>query len=112
MLHFPAIDPVATGFRNNTEAAIVDAVIYGESITITWTLTNLSKIAFRRPRPTAYREKRRLEELYGPGAQTDMRTDSALSFYSGHASITSAMAAKRVDGPAAASEVIRPNRRF
>jgi undecaprenyl-diphosphatase len=92
---FAALDPIATGFRNSAEAGLVDAVLYGETITLTWSMTNLAKIAFRRPRPTAYREKARLEALYGPNAQIPdiTQTDSALSFYSGHASITSAVAA-------------------
>jgi membrane-associated phospholipid phosphatase len=92
---FAALDPIATGFRNNAEAGLVDGVIYGETITLTWSMTNLAKIAFRRPRPTAYREKARLEALYGANAPTPdlTQTNSALSFYSGHASITSAVAA-------------------
>lgn len=92
---FAVVDPIATGFRNSGEAGLVDAVIYGETITLTWSITNLAKIAFRRPRPTAYREKARLQTLYGPDAQIPdfTKTDSALSFYSGHASITSAVAA-------------------
>jgi undecaprenyl-diphosphatase len=92
---FALLDPIATGFRNSAEAGLVDAVIYGESITLTWSMTNLAKIAFRRPRPTAYREKARLEAIYGADAPIPdiTKTDSALSFYSGHASITSAVAA-------------------
>jgi membrane-associated phospholipid phosphatase len=92
---FAAIDPIATGFRNNAEAAIVDAVIYSETITITWSMTNLAKIAFRRPRPTAYREQQRRQDITAPDTPTPdiTQTDSALSFYSGHASITSAVGA-------------------
>ena len=85
---YAVIDPIATGYRTSPGAGIVDAVIYGETITITWSLTNLAKIAFRRPRPSAYLEKERL----GPDTEIT-QTDSALSFYSGHASITSAVAA-------------------
>jgi undecaprenyl-diphosphatase len=92
---FAAIDPIATGFRENAEAAIVDAVIYSETITITWSMTNLAKVAFRRPRPSAYREQQRLQSITEADAPTPdiTQTDSALSFYSGHASITSAVAA-------------------
>jgi undecaprenyl-diphosphatase len=82
---FAAIDPIATGFRNDAEAAIVDAVIYSETITITWSMTNLAKIAFRRPRPTAYREQQRRQAITAPDTPPDItQTDSALSFYSGH----------------------------
>jgi membrane-associated phospholipid phosphatase len=92
---FAIIDPIATGFRKNSEAAVVDAVIYSETITLTWAMTNLSKIAFRRPRPTTYRAQQEFEDIHGPDATPpeSMQTDSALSFYSGHASITSAVAA-------------------
>jgi undecaprenyl-diphosphatase len=91
---FAAIDPIATGFRNDAEAAIVDAVIYSETITITWSMTNLAKIAFRRPRPTAYREQQRRQAITAPDTPPDItQTDSALSFYSGHGSITSAVGA-------------------
>jgi undecaprenyl-diphosphatase len=92
---FAVVDPIATGFRRNAEAAIVDAVIYGETLTLTWAMTNLSKIAFRRPRPTTYRAQQRYRNLYGPDATLpdSTQTDSALSFYSGHSSMTSAVAA-------------------
>lgn len=92
---FAVLDPIATNFRSSTQAAIVDAVIYAEAITITWSMTNLAKIAFRRPRPTAYREQQRRQDDAGPDAPTAdiTQTDSALSFYSGHASITAAVAA-------------------
>jgi membrane-associated phospholipid phosphatase len=90
---YAAIDPIATAYRNDAEAAIVDAVIYGETITITWSLTNLAKIAFRRPRPSAYLEKKRLQAIYGENTPDITTTDSALSFYSGHASLTSAITA-------------------
>jgi len=78
---FAALDPILTGYRVGPEAGIVDAIIYGETIFITWSLTNLAKISFRRPRPSAYES----------GEITE--TDDALSFYSGHASITSAIGA-------------------
>jgi membrane-associated phospholipid phosphatase len=84
---YAVIDPVATGYRDSSSAGLVDAVIYGETITITWSLTNLAKIAFRRPRPNAVREADRNPEV------EISSTDSALSFYSGHASITSSISA-------------------
>lgn len=95
-LAFAAIDPVLSGFRDGTETAIVDAIIYAETVSITWTTTNLAKIAFRRPRPSAYREAQRLRDAGVPEAEIPGRitdTNSALSFFSGHGSTTAAVAA-------------------
>jgi membrane-associated phospholipid phosphatase len=90
---FAALDPILTGFRHGPDAAIADAFIYGESLAITWSVTNLTKIAFRRPRPSAYREQQRLYDQYGQeNAPAITDTDSALSFFSGHASMTAAVA--------------------
>jgi membrane-associated phospholipid phosphatase len=74
----------------------VDAVIYAETVSITWTTTNLAKIAFRRPRPSAYREAQSLRDAGVPEAEIPTRitdTNSALSFFSGHGSATAAVAA-------------------
>jgi membrane-associated phospholipid phosphatase len=93
---FAALDPILSGFRDGTETAIVDAVIYAETVSITWTTTNLAKIAFRRPRPSAYREARRLREAGVPETEIASRitdTNSALSFFSGHGSTTAGVAA-------------------
>jgi membrane-associated phospholipid phosphatase len=92
---FAALDPVLTGVRYGAEAGIVDAFIYGETIAITWSVTNVTKFAFRRPRPSAYREQQRLNELAASGEDPPSITDtnSALSFFSGHASNTAAVAA-------------------
>jgi undecaprenyl-diphosphatase len=87
---FALADPVMSGFRDGTQAGIVDAVIYSETLAITWNLTNLTKIAFRRPRPSAYKEAQRRKD-----AGLELRvgsTDSALSFFSGHAAITASVA--------------------
>jgi len=62
-------------------------------LAVTWSLTNLAKIAFRRPRPLAYQEQQRLYDEYGPeNAPNIIDTGSALSFFSGHASITASVA--------------------
>ena len=92
---FAALDPVLSGMRYGDEAGIVDAFIYGETIAITWSVTNITKFAFRRPRPSAYREQQRLNELTASGEDPPSITDtnSALSFFSGHASNTAAVAA-------------------
>jgi membrane-associated phospholipid phosphatase len=91
---FAAVDPILSGFRSGPDAAVADAFIYGETIAITWSVTNLAKIAFRRPRPSAYQEQQRLYDQYGQeNAPAISDTNSALSFFSGHASLTASVAA-------------------
>jgi membrane-associated phospholipid phosphatase len=94
---FAALDPVQTGFRDGAQAGLVDAVIYGETLSTMWALTNLAKIAYRRPRPSAYAEQARLDEQCA-GQPPSMcmtpsisETDSTLSFFSGHAATTTAV---------------------
>jgi undecaprenyl-diphosphatase len=83
-------DTVFTGMSEGSQAGLVDFVIYAESASITWALTNLAKIAVRRPRPGAYRERdERVSQGLPPVVVTD--TNSALSFFSGHAAITAAL---------------------
>lgn len=90
LLH-PFITAIET---RSTQAGIVDAIMFAESLTITAALTNLAKIAVRRPRPRAYAEQARLNEQHGEGNAPDITgTDYALSFFSGHASITAAATA-------------------
>src|SRR5262249_10465705 len=51
---YALIDAVLSGFRDESvQTGIVDGVLYAESATITWGVTNLTKIAIRRPRPQA-----------------------------------------------------------
>lgn len=88
---FAALDPVLTGFRErHLQAALVDGIIYAEALTVTMGVTNLAKLAVRRPRPIAYieQEKNKDDPTY-----SNSNTDSALSFFSGHASITATVAA-------------------
>jgi membrane-associated phospholipid phosphatase len=88
---FAALDPVLTGFRErHAQAALVDAIIYAEALTVTMGVTNLAKIAVRRPRPIAYIEA---EKHKDDPTWSSSNTDSALSFFSGHASITATVAA-------------------
>lgn len=83
-------DSAYTGLSESSQAGLVDFVIYAESASITWALTNLAKIAVRRPRPGAYRERDERERQGLPPIQiTD--TNAALSFFSGHAAITAAL---------------------
>jgi membrane-associated phospholipid phosphatase len=76
---FAALDPILSGFRDGWDAALVDAVMYAESLSLTETLTDITKIAVRRPRPLDYKNC----ELDTTTCQQP--TDSVLSFWSGHA---------------------------
>jgi membrane-associated phospholipid phosphatase len=94
---FAALDPIQTGFRDGPQAGVVDMIIYGETLSTIWALTNVAKIAFRRPRPSAYAEQARLDEQCA-GQPPSMcvtpsisQTDSTLSFFSGHAATTAAV---------------------
>ena len=87
---FAALDPALSGIREQSlQAALSDAVIYLQSIAVTWGVTNLAKIAVRRPRPQAYIDAaaHRDDPTY-----SSSETDSSLSFFSGHASMTATIA--------------------
>ena len=52
---FAVVDPLLTGAREqNVQAGLVDAIIYSETAALTLALTNVVKMAVRRPRPLAY----------------------------------------------------------
>ncbi len=88
---FALVDPVLSGFREHSvQTGLVDGIMYAESVTITWGLTNLTKMAVRRPRPLAYIEAAKHQ---GEPGYSNADTDSSLSFISGHASITATIAA-------------------
>jgi undecaprenyl-diphosphatase len=80
-LGFTVIDTVLSTARDGWDAGLVDAVLYAESISLTLTLTDITKIAVRRPRPFDYQN---------PDTTT---TNSDLSFFSGHAATVGAIAA-------------------
>jgi membrane-associated phospholipid phosphatase len=83
---FAMIDPVLTGFREqNAQAGLVDAIMYSETAALTLALTNVVKMAVRRPRPQAY-----IDHAAHPDVPNSS-TDSALSFFSGHASMVAAL---------------------
>jgi undecaprenyl-diphosphatase len=89
---YAVLDPIASSIREQSaQAGLVDAIIYSESVVLTLALTNIVKLAVRRPRPQAYLDAKAHEEegqtYFNPS------TDSALSFFSGHASITGAIGA-------------------
>lgn len=51
---YAILDPILSGAREqNVKTAVVDAVIYAEAMAMTWGVTNLARIAVRRPRPQA-----------------------------------------------------------
>jgi membrane-associated phospholipid phosphatase len=77
---FMGVDSVLSGIRDGWDASLVDAVMYAESLSIALFVTDVTKIAVRRPRPLDYTGT----------AGTD--TNRVLSFFSGHASMTAAVA--------------------
>ena len=88
---FAALDPVLSGFReHSTRTALVDAVMYGETLSLTWSTLNLAKVAVRRPRPSAYvtADLHRNDPTFN-----NSDTDSSLSFFSGHAAICASLTA-------------------
>jgi membrane-associated phospholipid phosphatase len=86
---YAVADPIATGYReSHRQSAIVDAIIYAQSLAVTWSVTDLSKIAVRRPRPRAYQEA---EANKDNPDYMNFETDTALSFFSGHASLCAAV---------------------
>jgi membrane-associated phospholipid phosphatase len=93
VLGFAALDPIFSGFRENPWAAVVDGTIYAESLSTTFALTELAKIAVRRPRPSAYVEQAALDRRYGPNGPAITDTDQSLSFFSGHTAICAATTA-------------------
>jgi undecaprenyl-diphosphatase len=92
-LAFAVIDPILSGFRDGRSAALVDATLYAESLSTTFALTDLAKIAVRRPRPSAYVAQAQLDQKYGPNGPSITDTDQSLSFFSGHAAICAATTA-------------------
>ena len=93
---FALADPFLSGRRDGLSAGFVDAVMYVESIAITAGVTDLAKLAIRRPRPSAYVEQARLNRAYagtGEKAPDITETNAAQSFFSGHTSVVAAIGA-------------------
>ena len=87
---FAVADPILSGIREKSvQTGLVDGIIYAESLTITFGVTNLAKIAVQRPRPFAYIEA----NAHKDDAAFLASTDSGLSFFSGHSSICAATTA-------------------
>ncbi len=88
---YAVLDPVLSGFRERSvQAGMVDAISYAETASLTLALTNIVKLAVRRPRPIAYQEA---EKHKDDPEWSNASTDSSLSFFSGHASMASALGA-------------------
>jgi undecaprenyl-diphosphatase len=88
---FAIVDPVLTGWREqNAQAGLVDVIMYSETAALTLALTNVVKMAVRRPRPLAYTAA---NEHKNDPSWSNASTDSSLSFFSGHASMTAAIGA-------------------
>jgi membrane-associated phospholipid phosphatase len=86
---YALIDTVATGFREDSkQAALVDLIIYAEAGSLTAGVTNLAKMAVRRPRPYAYIEA--AAHKNDPN-YSNADSDSSLSFFSGHTAMVGAM---------------------
>lgn len=92
---FAAVDPILSGRRHGITTGLVDGIMYAESVALAVGLTNITKLAIRRPRPSAYAQQERLEAEYpDPATRPDItKTDSALSFFSGHTAVPAAIGA-------------------
>jgi PAP2 superfamily len=84
---YAVLDPILSGVRDGRSAFFVDAILYAESATIASALTEMTKIAVRRPRPIDY--KNCGADSTSAFCQDD--TNLQLSFFSGHASATAAL---------------------
>jgi undecaprenyl-diphosphatase len=90
---YAATDTVLDIFREGKTAAIADFVMYAEAASITQGVTNVTKVAFRRPRPIAYIDRNNYLAKGGdPATYDNASTDSALSFFSGHAAAVASFA--------------------
>jgi len=88
---FAALDPFLSASRDGWDAAIVDAIMYAETISLTEALTDLTKIAVRRPRPIDY-VNCPFNSKTNSSACTN-NTDLQLSFFSGHSATVGAIGA-------------------
>lgn len=90
-LAYAAIDPILSGVREKSvQTGLADAFMYAEALSFTLAMTNLVKMAVRRPRPIAYIDAEAHQD--DPDYENNS-TDSALSFFSGHAAMTATVSA-------------------
>ena len=87
---FAVLDPILSGFRDGTDALVVDGFMYAESGSLALTVTDITKIAVRRPRPIDYITCGTAAQQAGPGCTS---TNLGLSFFSGHAAGVAAIGA-------------------
>ena len=90
---FAVLDPILTVVRDGKEAGLVDGIMYAEAIAFAVGATDIAKVAVRRPRPIAYIERNQYIAAHNGSADgyDNTSTDSALSFFSGHAAVTGAI---------------------
>jgi undecaprenyl-diphosphatase len=92
---FAVLDPVFAGFRDGWGVGLVEGLMYAQTMSINLVVTDMTKIALRRPRPEAYVEcpYDTVNDMFStkPGCLTG--TNLVLSFFSGHASTTAAIGA-------------------
>jgi len=86
---FAALDPILSGVRDGRNALFVDAILYAESLELTGAFTQATKIGVRRPRPIDYAN---CSDPQTADPAKCSSTDMQLSFFSGHASATGAVA--------------------
>lgn len=88
---YAVVDPMLSAYRERSlQTGLVDLMLYAETLALTQAATNLVKLAVRRPRPAAYREA---EANRDNPDYSNTDTDSALSFFSGHAATTASLSA-------------------
>lgn len=86
---YAIIDPILSGVRErNVQTGLADFFMYAESVSFTLAMTSIVKMAVRRPRPMAYIEANAHKD---DPDYANSSTDSALSFFSGHAALTATM---------------------
>jgi hypothetical protein len=88
---YAIIDPILSGVREQSvQTGLADFFMYAESASFTLATTSLVKMAVRRPRPIAYIEANAHKD---DPEYSNSSTDSALSFFSGHAALTASLRA-------------------
>jgi undecaprenyl-diphosphatase len=90
VIGFAVLDPVLSGLRDGWDAGLVDLVLYAETISVTETVTDLTKISVRRPRPIDYLN---CGQTTSSSSSCASNTDLQLSFFSGHAATVAGIGA-------------------
>ena len=89
LMGYALVDVLRMALGDRQEHWATYPALYLETASITLALTNLFKIAVRRPRPSAY-----IEEREAGAAPTD--TESYLSFFSGHSALSFGLASTAI----------------